>query len=224
MRSPTSCLVGRSGFVRLRVVPTPDGNRAWLVQPGITHGSDDYPTLVELLAIGDGSTLLSLETDGTAFPVAATNAGLVLNTHSWFDTGDGFTVEPGSEIVVHLSDDGITNRVGEGTAIAASPTKVVRLASDQLFVSAPDGTSEVEVTKSFDGTWIGVGGPMIPSHAMPLQTVSPDGSEVLIGLGRELDVNGTPAYSELIAVSLRNGSPAHHRRIRRHNTDRHMVF
>jgi len=196
-----------SGFApALRVIPTPDGDRAWLVQPGITFGDNDYPTLVELVTMTDGESLLSLETDGTAFPVAATNDGLVLNTHSWFDTGDGFTVEPGSEVVVHLSDDGTTVRVGEGIAVAASPTRVIRTSSNRLFISASDGSDEVEVAAPFDGTWIGVGGPMIPSSAMPLQTLSPDGTEMLIGLGRQLDVNGTPADSELIGVSLMDGS------------------
>src|SRR5690606_21151610 len=32
----------------LRVVPAPDSDRAWLVQPGLTAGGDDYPTLVDL--------------------------------------------------------------------------------------------------------------------------------------------------------------------------------
>lgn len=190
----------------LRVVPTPDADRAWLVQPGITYGQDHHPTLVDLVGVPDGSPLLSIETEGSAFPVAATDAGLVLNVHDWLDTGDGFVTEPGTELVVHMLDDGTTVPVGEGRAIAASPTRVVRIASDRLLVSGPDGSGEVEVVKPFDGTWMQVGGPMIPSDAMPFQTVSPDGSEVLVRLGRELDVNGTPADSELLAVNLSDGS------------------
>lgn len=189
----------------LRVVPTPDNDRAWLVQPGITFGENDYRTLVELVTLTDGAVLLSLEVDGEAIPVATTDQGLVLNTRSRLDTEDGSTVEPGSEVVVHLTDDGNTFQVGEGTAVAAGPTRVARLSSNRLLIGAPDGI-DFEVAKPFDGTWIEVGGPMIPSTAMPLQTVSPDGTELLISLGRQLDVNAKPADSELIGVSLLDGS------------------
>lgn len=190
----------------LRVVPTPGADRAWLVQPGITYGQDHYPTLVDLVGVPDGSPLLSIETEGSAFPVAATDTGLVLNVHDWLDTGNGFVTEPGTEVAVHMLEDGTTVPIGEGRAIAASPTRVVRIASDRLLVSAPDGNGEVEVVKPFDGTWIGIGGPMIPSDAMPFQTVSPDGSEVLVSLGRQLDANGAPADSELLAVDLLDGT------------------
>lgn len=209
-----------SGFTpALRVVPTPQTEQAWLVQPGIGYGTHDHPTLVELIPIAGGSPFLSLEADAADFPVAATGTGLVLNTHRWFDTGDGFTAEPGSELVVHLLANGIEVEIGEGTAIAASPTKVARLAcpadraacdlylhSNRLIVSSPDGTDQIEVSKDFDGSWRSVGGPGIPSDAMPLQTVSPDGSELLISLGRDLDVNGSPAYSVLLAIDLLDGT------------------
>lgn len=190
----------------LRVVPTPDGARAWLVQPGITYGQDHFPTLVDLIVVGDSASLLSIETEGSAFPVAATDSGLVLNVHDWLETGDGFVTEPGTEFTVHMLEDGTTVPIGEGRAIAASPTRVARIASDRLLVSALDGNGEVEVVKPSDGTWMQVGGPMIPSDAMPFQTVSPDSSEVLVRLGRDLDANGTPAYSELFAVNLSNGN------------------
>src|SRR5690606_24808954 len=190
----------------LRVVPAPDSDRAWLVQPGLTAGGDDYPTLVDLVRVSDGSTLLSTETEGSARPVAATGTGLVLNVNDWLDTGDGFVTEPGTELVVHVLEDGTTVPVGDGRAIAASPTRVVRIASDRLLVSGPDGSGAVEVVKPFEGTWIGIGGPMVPSDAMPFQTVSPDGSEVLVSLGRQLDANRKPGDSELIAVNLSDGA------------------
>jgi len=196
-----------SGFApAIRVVPTPDSRRAWLVQPGITYGDNDHATIVDLVDIEDGSVLLRSETDGSAFPVAATDDGLVLNSHNWLDTGDGFTEEPGSEVTILLNADGSTNQIGAGRALAASANRVVRVTSNQLLISDPDGSNEVEVLQPFDGAWVDIGGPGIPSDAMPFQTVSPDGSEVLISLGREFDVNGSPGYSELIAVDISDGS------------------
>jgi hypothetical protein len=203
----------------LRVIPTPDGDRAWLVQPGITSGTDNYPTLVDLVDVDDASILLSVEADRASFPVGATDTGLVLNVHEWFDTGDGFVTEPGTEFTFHLLEDGTTIPIGEGVAIAASPTRVVRLAcepdptgcdpygrANRLLISAPDGSGEIEVAKPFDGTWLNIGGPMIPSDAMPFQTTSPDGSEMLVSLGADLDPNHVPSQSALVAVNLADGS------------------
>jgi len=196
-----------SGYApALRVVPMPDGTRAWLVQPGITFGSDDYPTLVDLITLDDAASQLSVEVDGAAFPVASTNTGLVLNTHRWFDTGDGFVTEPGSETTIQLADDGTATQVGTGWAIAASPTRIARMNSGELVISDPDGSNQVQVTKPFEGTWIDLGGPMVPSSAMPLQTVSPDGSQLAVSISQDLDANGKPVYSELIAVDLNDGS------------------
>lgn len=202
----------------LRVVPSPDGRRAWLVQPGIGYGTDHYPTLAELIELPDGRRLQSYEADTNAFPVAATSTGLVLNTHVWFDTGDGFTIQPGSERVIHLGEDGNVAEVGSGWAIAASDSIVIRLAhqSDQpdgdlhrsniLILSDADGANEFVIAKPFDGAWFDLGGPSIPSDAMPLRTTSPDGSTVLVGLGEGLDVNGSPTRSVLVAIDIDDGT------------------
>lgn len=203
----------------LQAIPTLDGDRAWLVQPGLISGTDNYPTLVDLVDVDNASILLSVEADRASFPVGATDTGLVLNVHEWFDTGDGFVTEPGTEFTLHLLEDGTTIPIGEGVAIAASPTRVVRLAcepdptgcdpygrANRLLISAPDGSGEIEVAKPFDGTWLDIGGPMIPSNAMPFQTTSPDGSEMLVSLGADLDPNHVPSQSALIAVNLADGS------------------
>ena len=196
-----------SGYApALRVVPMPDGTRAWLVQPGIMYGADDDPTLVDLVTLDDAASQLSVEVDGSAFPIASTNTGLVLNTERLLDTGDGFVTEPGSEATIHLTDDGTTTQVGTGWAIAASPTRIARMGNGELVISDPDGGNEVQVTKPIEGTWIDLGGPMVPSDAMPLQTVSPDGSQLAVSISQDLDANGKPAYSELIAVDLNDGS------------------
>ena len=41
---------------------------------------------------------------------------------------------------------------------------------------------------------------------MPFQTVSPDGSELLVRNGQSLDVNGAPSHSVLVAVDLADGT------------------
>ena len=196
----------------LRVVPTPAGDKAWLVQPGIGYGTETHPTLIELVEIPRGRRLLSIEADANAFPVAATGNGLVLNTERLTDTGDGWVTEPGSEHVLHLQEGGGMSGVGPGRAIATSSTVIVRLvcASDgsgcELRLSNLDGSEKRIVPKPVDGEWGGVGGPGIPSEAMPLQTVSREGIEVLMAIGQDFDVNGKPAQSALLAVRLEDGA------------------
>ena len=57
----------------LRVVPTPKGELAWLVQPGISYGDSDYhPTLVSLIDLSTGRVLMNAQADANSFPVAAT--------------------------------------------------------------------------------------------------------------------------------------------------------
>ena len=142
----------------------------------------------------------------------------MLNTERLVDTGDGWVTEAGSEHVVHILEDGKMVEVGPGRAIAASPTTILRLIcpannsgcdlhrNNELVLSDPDGTDQRTVRRSFDGTWMPVGGPSIPSDAMSLQTVSPDGSRLLIILGKDLDVNGLPARSELLIVDIDDGT------------------
>jgi hypothetical protein len=206
-----------SGFApSLRVVPTPDGNRAWVVQPGIAQRAQPQPTLIELVELPTGRVIQSYEADANAFPIAATDTGLVLNTERLFDTGDGWTTEPGSERVLHLLEDGTTVDAGPGRAIAAGADIIIRLACDKpncdpwstntLVFSSPDGSDRRIIVAPSPGVWRPVGGPTIPSDAMPLQTVSPDGSTVLIGRGQALDVNNTPAESQVVAIDLVTGS------------------
>ncbi len=202
----------------LRVVPAPDGRRAWLVQVGLGYGDQDEPTLVELVSLPDGTSLAHLEINANAYPVAATANGLVVTINQWSDTGDGYVTTPGSETVVHVLSDGTLEPVGDGVAIAAGSTRTARLAcpanppgcdlyrsENQLIVSDPDGSNAIEIAPPFAGTWRTVGGPGTPSEAMPLQTVSPDGSTLLVSLGRDPDTNTVPADAVLFAVDLDTG-------------------
>jgi hypothetical protein len=56
----------------LRAIPDPDGERVWLVQPGLGYADHDEPTLVQLVSIDGGPPILDLAIDPNAFPVAAT--------------------------------------------------------------------------------------------------------------------------------------------------------
>jgi hypothetical protein len=198
----------------LYVVPAVDGGAVWLVQPGLDRywDGDVYPTLVERVALDTGRRTLAIDLDPNSFPVGATGSGLVLNTRELVDSGDGWESEPGSQRVVHVSDDGTLQEVGTGSAFAASPSHIVRFVCPpangrcDLHVSAADGSDDQRIPRPRDGRWYDVGGPTIPSDAMPVATVSPDGSRVLVAIGRDLDVNGKPNRSTLFAVSLLDGS------------------
>jgi sugar lactone lactonase YvrE len=71
-----------------------------------------------------------------------------------------------------------------------------------LVLLGTDGIDRATIPKPAPGTWFWVGGPGGPSDAMPLQTISPDGSTLLFAIGDELDVNGTPETSTLYTVDL----------------------
>lgn len=195
-----------SGFApALRVVPSPDGDLVWVVQPGLPSlGSSrpDYPTLVELVALPSGERLASYEVDPNAFPIGATTSGLVLNTETLIDTGDGWISEPASEQILHLLLDGTLVNLFQGHAIAVTPSAVAILNGERLVIGSADGGGSHDIPKPGPGAWDAVGGPGIPSDAMPLQTVSPDGSMLLVALIEAPDVNGTPAKSTLFVVDL----------------------
>lgn len=203
----------------LRVVPLPDGQRAWLVQPGVTTESTVATTLVELIDLSTGEQLLAEELNEDAFSIASTGDGLILNTDDLLRTDEGFITAPGSQRVIHLLGDGTVTDLGQGLAMAASSDTIAVLAcplddedcepyaTNELALIKLDSGEGIEVPKpSAGGVWRSVGGPMIPSDAMPLQTVSPDGSTLLVSLGLSLDVNGTPAESSLVAVNLIDGT------------------
>jgi len=193
----------------LRVVPTPDGNALWVVQPGAAYGDIDVPTLVELVELPTGRSLTSFEVEPNAFPIGATNAGLVLNMERLMDTGDGWITEPGSEHVVIVDAAGVITDVGPGRALAASAGTTVRLvcaAEDQSDCELVIGDRTGAVARPGDGEWAPVGEPEIPNSTMPLQLISPDGTSLLVGFDEDPDVNGTPARSTLYVVDLADGS------------------
>lgn len=196
----------------LRVVPTPDGGAAWLVQVGIDCCGIELPTLISLVDIVDGTVLLSASVDGKAIPEGATEDGLVLNTDELVETKGGWVTEPGSERIILLAEDGETTELAVGQAVGVGPDTILRLECanghrdcDLHVTSAIDGDDRL-VEPPIPGQWRSVSGPFVPSDTMPLNVVSPDGSRALISIGQDLDVNGTPARSTLVQVDLEDGS------------------
>jgi hypothetical protein len=186
----------------LRVVPSPQGDVAWLVQPGIGHLSTPYPTIVDLVELPSGRRLATFEIDANAFPIGATASGLVLNTETLIDTGDGWISEPGSAQILHLMRDRTTVNLFQGRALAVSSSRIVFLRGESLVIGSADGGGSHEVPRPDPGTWLDVGGPGLPSDAMPLQVMSPDGSRLLVAIGDALDVKGTPETSTLYSIDL----------------------
>jgi hypothetical protein len=196
----------------LRVVPTLDGGGIWLVQPGMGCCGRSDPTLVELVDLEVDRMLLKVAVEPNSLPVGATGEGLVLNAESFVETPGGWVTEPGSEHILHVTSDGAIQQVARGRAIAAGPASVVRLvcaspdrACDLHLTDIATGRERV-VDPPADGEWLSVAGPGIPSDTQPLQVVSPDGTRVLVGIGREIDVNGVPAEVDLAVVDLETGS------------------
>lgn len=203
----------------LRVIPDHDSRNIWLFQSGIGFGPDPQPAVLELRSMLTGERLRYMEVDGSRFPVAATEAGLVFNRSQYLETADGWITEPGSESTTLVLDSGLDIRVGSGRAIAASRDVIVRLVcpglehcdlgrENELVLTTSDGGGFVDrpVAKPIGGTWLPVGDLAIPGESMPLATVSADGSRLLIAVGQDIDDNGTPATSQLVVVDLNSGS------------------
>lgn len=198
---------GIAPSVSALMVP-PDGQKMWLVQPGMGHGVNDYPTLIDLVDVASGSVLLQTETAPETRPVGATYSGLVVESVAWTDTGDGFVVEPGSERALLLSEEGELSDVGPGRVIEAGADTIVRTVCEEagsqcvLAMTDSDGSNERSAGPPMDGEWIHLGGPGIPSISYPLRGLSPDGSSMVMGVAAGFDANNTPETVTLVIVAL----------------------
>lgn len=144
----------------LEVVPAPDGERTWLVQPAVAA---DDATLVELVNLVEVEVarLVSSEIAGSWHPAGSTTEGLVLIS----DDPDPQTA---------LVDWG-------GALIEQIPGRALSVGWSGAAVLAADGTltvtdaalgNPVQIDKPGPGGWVGAGAPVVPSTAPPLVTGS----------------------------------------------------
>lgn len=208
----------------LRATLTTERDGLWIIDPNANASN------AVLFNLADRQQVLEADVPGNAFPVAARGTGMVFNTERHVESDDGLVVEAGSERVVTLDTGGQVTDRGQGKAIAATDRYIAMLAcptgteSENCYVNPAVGRNDLVVLDTETGErttvekpafsgeptgnvgdWIPVGGPLIPSEAMPLNTVSPDGTELLIRLGKGIDVNGVPTSSVLVAVDLASG-------------------
>ena len=166
-----------------------------------------------------GDELLIAHLTGNARPITDTGSGLIFNGHEIIDTGDGWDSMPGSHNSFLMLPTGEVRPIGPGQTIAASDSVVARFVcpaldpecaldyarNQDLVLSDLDGGNEIFIEPIVGGTWIPAGGPSIPGYAMPMPTVSPDGSKLLIWLGRVFDINNQPGEATLVVIDLADG-------------------
>lgn len=168
----------------LEVLPAPDGDQTWLIQPGF----DDQPTLVELVNVVGFqlSRVMTSEIDGSWHPVGTNVDGIVL-----------ISDEPEPRTIV----------VGtEGSVIAETLGTALSVGWEGVAVERPDGSlvvtntrlgDPVEIDKPGEGEWAAIGGPMIPATSPPMRTGT---TEYLVQLIDEPG-KGEISSGELILVT-----------------------
>ncbi len=175
----------------VNVLPAPDGEHTWLVQPG----SRAQPTLLELVNLVEVQVarLGSYELDGAWRSAGTTTAGLVLVTDD---------PEPHTALI------------GEGGHIVAEvPGRAVSVGWNGAAVVQPDGSLIVTnaqladastVDKPGDGVWVSVGGPVVPTNAPPVITGA---ARFLVGLADD-PARGPFSSGDLIIVDSTGAADA----------------
>jgi len=138
----------------LRVLPSPDGERTWLIQPGGTTTQIELVNLVE-----ERLTRLSNATiAGTWLPAGATIEGVVLVRQ---DKTSTVLVSPSGEIV--------NEQQGAAISVGWQGAAILRPDGSLITTDASLGAA-VSVDKITNGEWGSVGGPVIPTDSPPLRT------------------------------------------------------
>ena len=141
----------------LVVVPAPDGDHHWLVQPGV----EGEPTVIELVnLVGfEVNRVMTTEIVGSWRPMGSTTEGLVVTS------GDP---EPHTMLI---GVDGSVTAEQEGTALSVGWLGAALLRPDGSLVVTNAGLeSPNQVEKPGEGEWMRVGGPVIPATSPPLRT------------------------------------------------------
>lgn len=145
----------------LEVLPAPDGEHTWLVQPGF----DSNPTLIELVNLVEFELdrRMSTEIGGVWHPMGATVDGLILSSD-----------ESGPRTMV-VSPDGYVLTEIDGTALSVGWNGVAVLGPDgslNLFDARLEDPRRVQ--KPGEGAWASVGGPVVPAESPPARTGGDD--------------------------------------------------
>ena len=172
----------------VQVMPTADERALWVVQSG-SCCPDDIPGLAELIDLDTGAVVATAELPANSFPVATTARGLVLNTHRFTDTGDGWQSEKGSHHTLLITDGGMVTRFASGAALATSSGAVALLTCQDherrhdclLDLVDIDTGGRQRVHAPADGEWTGLNGPDVPASVAPWSATAPDG-RILVGL------------------------------------------
>jgi hypothetical protein len=141
----------------LEVLPAPDGDHIWLVQPGF----DSEPTLIELVNVVSFqlSRLMTTEIDGSWQPVGATVEGLILTSDD---------PDPRTRLV---ATDGTVEADLPGTALSVGWNGAAILSNDgSLVVTGAHLENPIQVETPGDGEWVSVGGPVVPAGSPPVRT------------------------------------------------------
>ncbi len=170
----------------LVVLPAPDRNHTWLVQPGIAN----EPTLVEFVSLvwKRVTRRMSTRIEGTWQPVGVTIEGLVLVTDD---------PEP---ITLLVSPDGTIRAEVGGTALSVGWNGAAVLRpSGSLIVTDARLTNPTQVDKPGNGEWMPVGGPFASTTSPPTSTAT---DQFLVMVARE------PQMGPLSAGTLMVVDPA----------------
>lgn len=166
----------------LEVVPAPDGEHTWLVQDGSGFG----PTLLELVNLVEVQVtrLGSYELDGSWQPIGTTNEGLVLVSN---DEGEV------RSILVRMDGSIGPEIPGEALSVGWNSVAILGRGGD---LTVTDGSFEDprQVVAPGAGSWISVGGPMIPATSPPLDT---GGQQLLLGVAHQ---EGEASSSRLLVL------------------------
>ena len=176
----------------LQVLPAPDGDNTWLVQPGV----DDEPTLIELVNVVEFEPARQMSTDieGSWEPVGATIEGLVLTGAS----------ESRTRLV---ATDGTVEAELEGTALSVGWSGAAILRADGSLIVTDAGLADpIRVEKPFEGEWVSIGGPVVPTSSPPVRTGADD---YLVMLANEPD-RGQLSPGSLIVVDAAGDTTSIH--------------
>ena len=167
----------------LVVLPAPDSEHTWLVQPGVANDV----TLVELVNLVGMrvNRLMSTSVEGKWQPVGVTIEGLVLVT-------DG--PEPITRLI---SPDGMVRAEVEGTALSVGRNGAAVLRPDRSLITTDARLDNpTQVDKPGTGEWMPVSGPLA-STTTPLTITTSD--QFLVMLASEPE-KGPSSAGELMVI------------------------